>query len=91
VAFLTRLKRKQIELHPYVWKDSEPIVKLCQEKGIQVASYGGLTPLIRVQNGPLDPVIDQIRERLEKTSGKPVLSGQVLTKWLLSKQVIVVT
>jgi len=81
----------QIEIHPYIWTAAKPIVDLCQEKGIVVESYGGLTPIIRVQNGPLDPVLAKIRERLETSRGQPVFVGQVLTKWLLSKQIVVVT
>lgn len=85
------LTNDKIELHPYVWNAAEPIVKLCQEKGILIESYGGLSPIVRVHNGPLDPVLEKIRERLEKAHGQPVSSGQVLTKWLLSKQIVVVT
>jgi len=81
----------QIELHPYVWKAAEPIYKLCQEKGITVESYGGQTPVARVLGGPLDPTLAAIAERLQKTHGKPVTAGQVLTKWLLQKNVVVVT
>jgi len=81
----------QIELHPYVWKAAEPILKLSQEQGIAIASYGGQTPIVRVPDGPLDPTLAEIRERLEKTRGKPVTTGQVLNKWLLQKNVIVVT
>ncbi|KAF8798151.1 Aldo/keto reductase [Phlegmacium glaucopus] len=81
----------QIEFHPYVWKAAEPITKLCQEHGIVIASYGGLTPIVRVQDGPLDPVLASIRERLEKTRGHTVTTGQVLTKWILAKNAVVVT
>jgi len=81
----------QIELHPHVWKTAEPIVKLCQEHGILIESYGGLTPIVRVQDGPLDPVLASIRERLEKTHGHPVTTGQVLSKWILAKNAVVVT
>lgn len=81
----------QIEMHPYIWKAAKPIVDLCQERGIVIESYGGLTPIIRVQSGPLDPVLEKIRERLEKSYGQPVSTGQVLTKWLLSKEFVVVT
>ncbi|KAF8163451.1 NADP-dependent oxidoreductase domain-containing protein [Crassisporium funariophilum] len=81
----------QIELHPYVWKAAEPIVKLCEENGIHITSYGGQTPIVRVQGGPLDPVLASIRKRLETTRGKPVTTGQVLTKWILQKNAIVVT
>lgn len=80
----------QIELHPYVWKAAEPIVKLNREHGIVTASYGGQTPLFRVPDGPVAEVLSRIRARIEKTYGQPVTHGQVLTKWLLQKGVIVV-
>ncbi|KAG6854745.1 hypothetical protein C0991_002459 [Blastosporella zonata] len=81
----------QIELHPYVWNAAEPIVNLCKEHGIVVASYGGLTPVARVPGGPVDEHLARIRERLEKTSGQTVTAGQVLSKWLIQKGAIVVT
>ncbi|THU81259.1 Aldo/keto reductase [Dendrothele bispora CBS 962.96] len=81
----------QIELHPYVWKAARPIVEFCKEKGIVVESYGGLTPVARVPDGPVQPVITSIADRLSKEAGKSVSLGQVLTKWLLQIGVIVVT
>ncbi|KAG5639783.1 hypothetical protein DXG03_003563, partial [Asterophora parasitica] len=79
-----------IELHPYVWKAAEPIVTFGKEHGIITASYSGQTPVARGA-GPLDDVLPRIRDRLEKTRGHPVTSGQVLSKWLIQKDVIVVT
>ncbi|KAF9527009.1 NADP-dependent oxidoreductase domain-containing protein [Crepidotus variabilis] len=81
----------QIELHPYVWQEAEPIVRLCHEKGIVVESYGGLSPIVRVPGGPLDPTLETIRQRLAKDHGQPVSAGQVLTKWLSAKKAVVVT
>jgi len=81
----------QIEFHPYVYKAAEPIHKFCQEHGIFIESYGGLTPIVRVKDGPLDPVLASIRERLEKTRGQTVSTGQVLTKWILAKNAVAVT
>lgn len=81
----------QIELHPYIWKAAEPIVKLGLQYGIIPASYGGQTPIARVINGPLDSILPSIQERLVKDSGRPVSLGQILTKWLLAKGAIVVT
>ena len=81
----------QIEFHPYVYKAAEPILKFCQEHGIVIESYGGMTPIVRVKDGPLDSVLASIRERLEKTRGHPVSAGQVLTKWILAKNAVVVT
>jgi len=81
----------QIELHPYVWKAAEPIVKFCQEHGIVIESYGSLSPIVRVQDGPIDPILASIRDRLEKIHGHPVTAGQVLSKWILTKNAVVVT
>ena len=66
-------------------------MKLCKEKGILIESYGGLTPIVRAPGGPLDPVLENIRSRLEKTDGIPVSAGQVLSKWILQKDAVVVT
>jgi diketogulonate reductase-like aldo/keto reductase len=74
-----------------VFKAATPIVEFCKKHGIVIASYGGLTPLFRATGGPLDPVLPSIRERLEKTRGSPVTSGQVLMKWLNQQDIIVVT
>lgn len=46
---------------------------------------------MRAAGGPLDPALASVRERLEKTHGAPVSTGQVLTKWLLQKDAVVVT
>ncbi|KAJ6597076.1 NADP-dependent oxidoreductase domain-containing protein [Mycena vulgaris] len=82
----------QIEMHPYIWKAAEPIVKYGRENGnITPASYGGLTPLVRAAGGPVDEVLPAIVERLSKISGKPVTAAQVLGKWVLQKGAIVVT
>ncbi|TFK76341.1 Aldo/keto reductase [Pluteus cervinus] len=81
----------QIELHPYVWKAAEPIVKFGLEHGITPASYGGQTPLVRAAGGPVDAVLTGIQGRLENACGKSVTPGQVLTKWIIQKGAIVVT
>ncbi|KII88417.1 hypothetical protein PLICRDRAFT_54254 [Plicaturopsis crispa FD-325 SS-3] len=81
----------QIEYHPYVFKAAEPILQFHKEHNIVTASYGGLTPIVRAPDGPLTPVVESIRQRLEKAHGKPVSAGQVLTKWLQQKDIVVVT
>jgi len=82
----------QIEVHPYVWKAAEPIVKYCRENGnIAIASYGGLTPLLRVPGGPVDGVLPPIVQRLGEAFGKPVTANQALFKWTSQKAAIVVT
>jgi diketogulonate reductase-like aldo/keto reductase len=85
------LMRIKFEYHPYVAKVADPIVAFCQEKGILVESYGGLTPVSRKRGGPLDPVLDTIRHRLEKDLGAPVTDGQVLLKWINQNGIVSVT
>ncbi|PFH54224.1 hypothetical protein AMATHDRAFT_135764 [Amanita thiersii Skay4041] len=80
----------QIEFHPYVWKAIKPVVELCKEQGIIVASYGGRSSIARLPGGPVDEVLETIRARVEKTHGQPVSAGQILTKWILQKNAIVV-
>ncbi|KAJ7581080.1 NADP-dependent oxidoreductase domain-containing protein [Mycena floridula] len=81
----------QIELHPYTLKAAQPILDLCKERGITIASYGGLTSVVRAPGGPVDSVVSSIAERLGKTAGRPVSASDVLTKWLLAKDALVVT
>ncbi|KIJ69012.1 hypothetical protein HYDPIDRAFT_172509 [Hydnomerulius pinastri MD-312] len=81
----------QVEAHPYVWKALGPNFAIHKANNIVTSSYGGLSPLFRGKGGPLDPVIEQIRVRLESTRGSAVSDGQVLNKWLKQKGVLVVT
>ncbi|TFK54798.1 Aldo/keto reductase [Heliocybe sulcata] len=81
----------QIEFHPYVFGAAESLYEYTEKQGIRTESYGGLTPIVRARGGPLDPVLAKITERISKTGGKSVSEGQVLSKWLLQKGVVVVT
>ncbi|KAG2134087.1 NADP-dependent oxidoreductase domain-containing protein [Suillus clintonianus] len=81
----------QLEVHPYMWDCLQPVMAFHKEHGIITSSFGGLSPLFRAPGGPLDPLIERIRARLEATRGKPVTSSQVLTKWLQQHDIVVVT
>ncbi|KAI9570448.1 NADP-dependent oxidoreductase domain-containing protein [Boletus coccyginus] len=81
----------QVEAHPYVWKALGPNLVIHEKYRIVTSSYRGLSPIVRDKGGPLDPVIERIRARLEDTRGSPVSDGQVLHKWLQQKGVLVVT
>jgi hypothetical protein len=67
------------------------MMALHKEHGIITSSYGGLSPIFRAPGGPLDPVIEKIRIRLESTRGRPVSISQVLNKWLQQYGILVVT
>ncbi|KIK59627.1 hypothetical protein GYMLUDRAFT_44594 [Collybiopsis luxurians FD-317 M1] len=81
----------QIEVHPYVWDTASQIYSFCKEKRILIQSYGGLSPIVRVPGGPLDPILASAAARLSNESGSPVSLGQVLSKWLIQKEVVVLT
>ncbi|OAX38932.1 Aldo/keto reductase [Rhizopogon vinicolor AM-OR11-026] len=80
-----------VEAHPYVWKALQANLAIHKQYKIVTSSYGGLSPIFRAQGGPLDPVVEKIRVRLETTRGSPVSDGQVLNKWLQQNGVLVVT
>jgi len=81
----------QLEVHPYFWSVIKPIHEFNKSKGIITESYGGLTPVVRAKGGPLDPVLERIRDRLASTSGKSVTEGQVLGKWLQNKGIVAIS
>ncbi|KAJ3753662.1 NADP-dependent oxidoreductase domain-containing protein [Lentinula raphanica] len=81
----------QIELHPYVWDTAVNIYEFCKSKGIVIESYGALSTLFRVPEGPVDHIVAKLAERLSKESGTTISSGQILMKWLFQKGVVVVT
>ncbi|KAI6045730.1 NADP-dependent oxidoreductase domain-containing protein [Pisolithus marmoratus] len=81
----------QLEVHPYVWMALQPTLSLHRKFDIVTSSYGGLSPIVRGRGGPLDPVVANIRTRLEHTRGSMVSEGQVLQRYLQQKGILVVT
>jgi hypothetical protein len=75
----------KIEYHPYVAEKADPIVEFCQKHGIVVSSYGGLSSVIRKKDGPVVPVVEAIRARIEKEVGPSVTATQVVLKWINQK------
>ncbi|KAE9409518.1 hypothetical protein BT96DRAFT_1084844 [Gymnopus androsaceus JB14] len=81
----------QIELHPYVWDTASEVYSFCKQNGIVVASFGGLSRIVRGLGGPVDPVLASASERLLKESGTRVSPSQVLSKWFIPKGVVGIT
>ncbi|KAF9451116.1 hypothetical protein P691DRAFT_624001, partial [Macrolepiota fuliginosa MF-IS2] len=65
-------------------------ISISQKNGITIASYGGQTPVAHVPDGPLKEALSSIHPRLEKTQGTPISKGQLISKWLIQKGVVVV-
>ena len=81
----------QIEFHPYVYKEVLPTLELQKQYGIVTASYGGLSPIFRVKDGSINPVLTSIAKRLSDTTEKPFNEAQVLYLWQRAKGVVIVT
>ena len=58
--------------------------KSCRSHLTQYIQTGG-------KGGPLDDVLPAIATRLSKDYGKTVTPAQVLMKWLIQKDVIIIT
>jgi len=81
----------QIEYHAYIQEATRATIELDQKHGIITAAYGSLTPITKRKGGPVDVVLEAIKKRLAKDSGKTVTEGQVILKWLDAKQIVAVT
>lgn len=80
----------QIELHPHVLDTTLPILEIGKKYGIQVASYGGLTPIIRMADGPVRAIAESIVKKWREAR-KDATVGHVMLKWLDAKGAIAVT
>ncbi|CCA77561.1 related to oxidoreductase, aldo/keto reductase family, partial [Serendipita indica DSM 11827] len=72
------------EFHPYVLKAALPILDIHARYGIQLASYGGQTPVSRKRDGPVTPVLQAITKRMnEERSAIRQASSERSTKNVL--------
>jgi len=75
----------QILLHPYVIKETVPLLEFMAEQHIVPEAYSVLIPLTSRPGGPVDKPVQKIADRL---SVKP---EQVLLAWAKAKRAIIVT
>lgn len=74
----------QLEYHPYLQRAGD-YVPWMQQQGIVVESFKGLTPVARVPDGPLVPIISRMAKEHDTTDTSVMLS------WLMAKGVVSVT
>jgi diketogulonate reductase-like aldo/keto reductase len=74
----------QIEFHPYLQRANNYVPWL-KEHGIQVTSYGGLTPLRKGVGGPLDGTLKNIATK------HGVSENAVLIQWQIQQDVVPIT
>jgi len=77
----------QIEFHPYLLSSSGKIVEFSNQNEILIESFGPLASIVHKPNGPVDPVVSEIANRLGKSP------AQVLLRWncIKTKGVVVTT
>jgi len=75
----------QILLHPYVYKQTKPLLDYCAQKGIVIEAYSPLIPLTAYPGGPVDKPVYAIAKRLD------VAPEQVLLAWIKAKGAIILT
>jgi diketogulonate reductase-like aldo/keto reductase len=83
----------QIEYHAYLLGSTRETVEFCVEKGIVVAAYGGLSPIIRSQDDDesLRAVLAKLASSQKYTDAGGITEGQLLIKWLHAKGMVAVT
>lgn len=76
----------ELEFHPYVLAQLEPLLALQEKHSIVTESYGPLTPILRhPTGGPLRPVLERIGQRLG------IDSATILLLWTVQKNVVAVS
>ncbi|KAI5961238.1 uncharacterized protein KGF55_004163 [Candida pseudojiufengensis] len=75
----------QIEFSAYLQDQTPGIVEYCQKQSILVESYGPLGPITKGKPGPLDPILEKLSKKYNKTE------DQILLRWVLQKNVLPIT
>jgi diketogulonate reductase-like aldo/keto reductase len=68
---------EKIELHPYVYHadNVQRLLVFQQKHNIAVQAYAPLSPIVRDQGGPVDPIVERI------AAERGVSASQVLLAW----------
>lgn len=73
----------QIEFHPYLQHGN--LLDFHKSQGIQTASYGPLTPIIRSKGGPVDDLLPHLAKKYA------VSEGEILLRWSIDRGCITIT
>ncbi|KAK6456170.1 aldose reductase [Scheffersomyces xylosifermentans] len=75
----------QIEFSAYLQNQTPEIVEFSSKNGILIEAYGPSGPLTKGKGGPLDPVLEKLAKKYNKSE------GQILLRWVLQRGVLPVT
>ncbi|MBW0501057.1 hypothetical protein O181_040772 [Austropuccinia psidii MF-1] len=75
----------QIEFHPYVWKEAEPLLNFMKKEGILLEAYGAQVPVVKYPGGKVDPILEHL------ASTRKISTGDILLKWAKAHGGVVVT
>lgn len=73
----------QIEFHPYL--DNDEFLAFQKNKDIRIAAYGPLVPFVKVKDGPLTPLLEQLAKKYA------VGPTEILLRWLLDQNIVAIT
>ena len=81
----------EVEFHAHDYEEFKPLLEFQAKHNIITESYGGFSPLFRVPNSPVVPVVTEIAAAKSKAVGRTVTNNQVLGLWLRAKGVVAIT
>lgn len=83
----------QLEFHPWLLAQLDPILAIHEQHGIRTSAYGPLVPVLKSKTGgTLLPVLERIAKRLAEEKGLGEMDpATVLLLWNRAKGVVVVT
>ncbi|GAA5900272.1 aldo/keto reductase [Sporobolomyces salmoneus] len=81
----------QIEYHPFLYEESEPVVQFCRKHKIALAAYSPLAPITRISGGSFDQALEEVAQSVSKRFGEKVSGSSVLLKLASQRGFVVVT
>jgi len=75
----------QIQLHPYNYAESTPLLEYHSKHGIVTEAYGSLASITTFPGGPVDAPVEKVSKRLGITP------TQVIFLWVKAKGAVIVT
>ncbi|KAG2732346.1 hypothetical protein G9P44_004763 [Scheffersomyces stipitis] len=75
----------QIEYSAYLQNQTPGVVEFAKKNGILIEAYGPSAPITKGKGGPLDPVLEKLAKKYNKTE------AQIILRWVLDTGVLPVT
>lgn len=77
--------RVELEFHPYLLTQLQPVFDIHAKHGIVAEAYGPLSPLLRHPGGPLKPILAKLAKKYDTDE------ASILLRWTIQYGVVAVT